>query len=225
MLISNWIQTSSVLTFTIRSTHSHYPICLLNGQNPVNELFAYNGEYQFPLKAGTYYNLVCRNHYDTKDYVVKRSFYVSRSFYMGFALIGLIILFGFFVYWKSWIVELLNPFKANINQEEANSLIKKEETPTERESKHLLSRNSPNEGFSSVVSPSEWRCHSCMYLNPAGNDRCQMCNALNPAVAKKRRDQPNDATLADSSLTKNPVESISDKGVQENEYAESTDEN
>lgn len=224
MLISNWIQTSSVLTFTIRSTHSHYPICLLNGQPPASEFFAYNGEYNFPLKTGTYYNLVCRNHYDTKDYVIKRSFYVNRSVFTEFWIVSLIVVFGILIYWRSWIFEMLTSFKANANQEETSRLIKKDVTPREKETKHLLSPENQSQSYSAVVSPSEWRCYSCMYLNSTTNDRCQMCNTLNPVVAKQRSNLHDDYPSADIPYNASVMESKNSRVDQENEYAESTDE-
>lgn len=224
MLISNWIQTSSVLTFTVRSTHSHYPICLLNGQSPTSEFFAYNGEYNFSLKRGTFYNLVCRTHYDTKDYVIKRSFYVNRSVFKELLIFSLIVLFGILIYWRSWIFELLTSFKANTNQEETSRLIKKDVTPTEKETKHLLSPVNQSQSYSAVVSPSEWRCYSCMYLNSMNSDRCQMCNTLNPVLAKQKGNLQDDYPSADIHLNASMMESRDSRVGQESEYAESTDE-
>ena len=223
-MISNWIQTSSVLTFTIRSTHSQYPICLLNGQTSSNEYSAFNGEYQFPLKTGTYYSLVCRTHYDIKDYVIKRSFYVSRSFFLGLSIVLLIALVGVIVYWRLWICDVISSLKTSGSQEETSRLIRKEATPSEREAKHLLSPELQSQSYSAVVSPSEWRCYSCMYLNSINNDRCQMCNALNPALANQRSATQDNYPSFDTSINSNSIQSRTDEMGQENEYAESTDE-
>ena len=164
MSISNWIQSASFLTFTIRSNHDQYPTCLLNGNEPLNDNSIYCGEYRFPLTPGCDYHLVCTTHYDIKDYIIERTFdtnHINSYSYGLTIIIGLgIILCVIFVFKLFTCKSRYEPLPLLPVQ---NELSESEE--------------------SRFISSSEWKCPSCSHLNEISLERCAKCHEINPSLA------------------------------------------
>ena len=164
MSISNWIQSVSFLTFTIRSNHDQYPTCLLNGNEPLNDNSIYCGEYRFPLTPGCDYHLVCTTHYDIKDYIIERTFdtiHINSYSYGLTIIIGLgIILCVIFVFKLFTCKSRYEPLPLLPVQ---NELSESEE--------------------SRFISSSEWKCPSCSHLNEISLERCAKCHEINPSLA------------------------------------------
>ena len=164
MSISNWIQSASLLTFTIRSNHDQYPTCLLNGNEPLNDNFTYYGEYRFPLTSGCDYHLVCTTHYDIKDYIIERTFdtnHINSYSYGLYIIIGLGIILRVIFVFKQFLCK---------SQYEPLPLLPVQNEISESEESRL-------------ISSSEWKCPSCSHLNEISLERCAKCHEMNPSLS------------------------------------------
>ena len=221
MSISNWIQSASFLTFTIRSNHDQYPTCLLNGNEPLNDNFTYYGEYRFPLTSGCDYHLVCTTHYDIKDYIIERTFDTCRHYsfpYGFFACVGFVALICFVL---QWVYPIQTRLRLLFNQYETRAILQSQDGHSESEETSLLSSSSSE---TSMISPppvglSEWRCSACSYLNTMASERCEMCNASNPMFARQV-----ESGCESAHLSSEETEETKDVVSEENIFADSSDE-
>ena len=221
MSISNWIQSASFLTFTIRSNHDQYPTCLLNGNEPLNDNFTYYGEYRFPLTSGCDYHLVCTTHYDIKDYIIERTFGTCRHYsfpYGFFACVGFVALICFVI---QWMYPIQTRLRLLFNQYETRAILQSQDGHSESEETSLLSSSSSE---TSMISPppvglSEWRCSACSYLNTMASERCEMCNASNPMFARQV-----ESGCESAHLSSKKAEKTKDIVSEEDIFADSSDE-
>lgn len=193
--ITNWINTKSFLSFSIRSNHAHYPVCLLNGKSPISDIYTYNGEYEFSIIPERHYHLVCRTQYDTKEYVIEESFYVSKQDRNYLWIIMLLIIATVIIWLCICLINELARFKGYIRINESSRLIGKNENENENDTSQnemitaISFVNIGNLSTSSAArSSGEWRCSSCMYLNPNMAKRCEMCHSLKPVQDLKNTD-------------------------------------
>ena len=195
MKVVRWEQTQSSLSFTISTNHIHFPTCLLNGNLPESKIFEYNGEYSFKIQSEKYYYLVCRIQYDTKEYILEDSFYNSKDsksvIYESMTvthnnrsylwLIGLGSVVSILIGLICYVINNINRLKGYSIIEGSNTLVNENE---KLEQNSLISNNDLKIETQTTddipITTNEWRCQSCMYLNPTKTKYCEMCHSLNP---------------------------------------------